>query len=86
MDTKTVSVEHSGRILIPAAFRRKLGIEEGTVLTLTVNDKNQLLLETREAAIQRIQAEFRKKIPEGRLLSEELIQERRLEAEREAVK
>ena len=38
---------------------------------------------TREQALTRIRAELRRYIPEGRVLSEELIQERRAEALRE---
>ena len=38
---------------------------------------------TREQALARIHKELRRYIPEGRILSEELIQERRAEALRE---
>lgn len=38
---------------------------------------------TREQALARIRKELRRYVPEGSCLSEELIQERRAEAERE---
>ncbi len=82
METISVKVEKSGRILIPAAIRRQFGLKEGTEMILRV-DEDGIRLGTREQALARIRKRLRRYIPEGRCLSEELIQERRAEAERE---
>jgi AbrB family looped-hinge helix DNA binding protein len=82
METISVKVEKSGRILIPAAIRRRFDIKEGTQVILRV-DEDGIQVRTREQALARIRKELRRYIPEGSCLSEELIQERRAEAERE---
>jgi AbrB family looped-hinge helix DNA binding protein len=82
METISVKVEKSGRILIPAAIRRRFDIKEGTEVILRV-DEDGIQVRTREQALARIRKRLRRYIPEGRLLSEELIQERRAEALRE---
>jgi AbrB family looped-hinge helix DNA binding protein len=82
METLSVKIEKSGRILIPAAVRRQLGLKEGTEMILRV-DETGIQMGTREQALARIHERLRRYIPEGRILSEELIQERRAEAERE---
>jgi AbrB family looped-hinge helix DNA binding protein len=82
METISVKVEKSGRILIPAAIRRRFDIKEGTQVILRV-DEDGIQVRTREQALARIRKRLRRYIPEGRLLSEELIQERRAEALRE---
>jgi AbrB family looped-hinge helix DNA binding protein len=82
METISVKVEKSGRILIPAAIRRRFNIKEGTEVILRV-DEDGIQVRTREQALARIRKRLRRYIPEGRLLSEELIQERRAEALRE---
>ena len=82
MATISVKIEKSGRILIPAAVRRQFGLKEGTEMILRV-DETGIQMGTREQALARIHERLRRYIPEGRILSEELIQERRAEAERE---
>ena len=82
MATISVKVEKSGRILIPAVIRQQLNLKEGTEVILRV-DETGIRIDTREQALARICKELRRYIPEGRVLSEELIQERRAEAERE---
>jgi len=82
MEMFSVKVEKSGRILIPAAVRRQFDLKEGTEMILRV-DETGIRLGTREQALARIRKRLRRYIPEGRLLSEELIEERRAEALRE---
>jgi len=82
METISVKVEKSGRILIPAALRRQFHLDEGAEVILQV-DETGIRMGTREQALVRVQARLRRYIPKGRLLSEELIQERRAEALRE---
>lgn len=82
MDTVTVKLEKSGRVLIPAAIRRKLNLKEGSEVILHV-DETGIRMGTRQQALARIHERLRRYIPKDRTLSEELIQERRAETERE---
>jgi AbrB family looped-hinge helix DNA binding protein len=78
----TVTVGPDGRILVPVALRRELGLMPGTPVIARVED-DRLVLESRDAVLRRLQARFAS-IPEGVSLADELIAERRREAEREA--
>lgn len=71
-----------GRVVIPAAFREALGLSEGDTLIASVDD-GELNLLTRRAAVRRAQAIVRQFVPEGVSLVDELIEDRRREAERE---
>ena len=79
---QTVMVSAAGRIVIPAAFRKELGIKAGDVLVVQVDD-DELRLFTPRSGIARAQALVRKYIPPGISLVDELIAERRAEAARE---
>ena len=78
----TAKVERSGRVLIPAPVRRRLGLQPGDELLVSVDDQG-VRFATRSQVLDRIQRRLRKHIPDGRLLSEELLAERREEARRE---
>ncbi len=71
-----------GRVVIPAALRRELGLRPGDRLLARVED-GQIVLETREAIMARIKARFAAAVPPGVSLVDELIAERRAEARRE---
>jgi len=83
MQTFTAQLEKSGRILIPAPVRRKLALREGSQVIVKVNEKGGLNVESRSQALARIQSKLRKYIPEGALVSDQLIADRRAEAARE---
>lgn len=68
-----------GRLVIPAEYRKALGVETGDELVLILEDKTMRVLTPREA-IKKAQAMVRSYIPEGRSLSDELIAERRRES------
>lgn len=68
-------------MVIPEPFRRELGIEPGSDLVARISD-GQLILETRENVERRLHARL-VPLAKGRLVSEELIADRRLEAEAE---
>lgn len=78
----SVSVGPQGRIVIPAPLRRELHLKTGDELVARI-DEGRLILETREAALARIQALF-KSVAKGRSLVDDLFAERREEARREA--
>lgn len=77
----TVTVGPQGRLVIPSRIRNELGISSGDVLVAVV-EKERLVLEKREAVLQRLRRRF-SKVPPGVSLAEELIAERRAEAKRE---
>src|SRR5258708_6885039 len=70
-----------GRIVIPAKLRAELKLEPGAHLVLR-NDGGRLIVESLESVLDYFQSFFAD-LPAERLLSEELIAERRIEAERE---
>ncbi len=82
MVTITAKLDRSGRVLIPAGIRRKLNLRAGDEIILRV-DETGIKLCTRDQALARISHRLHEVIPADRLLSEELIQERRADAERE---
>ena len=66
-------------MVIPAAYRKAMGIKPGDEVLLTLEDGEIRVVSTRQA-VTRAQALVRRYIPRGRNLSEELIKERREEA------
>lgn len=83
METFTVQVDGSGRVLLPAKIRKQLKLQPGSQLVGQVNQE-KLVLQTRMQALRDAQAYFSQFRPKnGKLLSEELIEDRRREARRE---
>lgn len=78
----TTKINDNGRIVIPAELRQEMGIKPGDTLFLTL-EGDVLKVESQLARIRRIQKSMRALIPGDRLLSDELIAERREEARRE---
>ena len=83
MQTYTTRLEKSGRILIPAAVRRHLGLSEGSQVLVKVEESGALQVTSRSQALAKARVEIRKYIPAGRDLAEQLIRDRRAEVERE---
>ena len=75
------TIGEGGRLVIPAAYRKTLGLKPGDEVLLTLEDGEIRVVSTRQA-IARAQTLLRRYVPKGRSLSEELIQERREEAAR----
>jgi AbrB family looped-hinge helix DNA binding protein len=71
-----------GRVVVPAEVRERLHINEGDRLALIVDPDGSIRLQTRKVAIANLRGAFKHLAP-GRLLSEELIAERRVEAAQE---
>ena len=80
-DFKT-KLGQGGRIVIPTEYRRELGVEPGDEIILHL-DEEGLRLYTPAQAVARAQSLVQRYVQEERSLSEELISERREEAERE---
>ena len=83
METYAARLEKSGRILIPAAVRRKLGLSEGSQVLVKVADSGTLEVASRAQVLAQVRAEIRKYVPAGVDLAAELIRDRRAETERE---
>lgn len=77
---KTI-IREGGRLVIPASYRKALGLKPGDEVFLTLEDGEIKLVSTRQA-IARAQALVRRYVPKDRSLSQELIRERREEAAR----
>ena len=78
-----MQVDGSGRVLLPAKIRKQLKLQPGSKLVGQVNQE-KLVLQTRAQALRDAQAYFSQFRPKnGKLLSEELIEDRRREARRE---
>lgn len=71
-----------GRVVIPAEYRKRLGIEPGDEIIVSFKD-GEIKITTIKEAVRRAQEIVRRFVPEGRMLSDELIRERRKEAARE---
>jgi AbrB family looped-hinge helix DNA binding protein len=75
-------INESGRLMIPVALRKELGIKAGERLFMEVED-GVLRVQTHRSVIRKIQEEMKKYATPGILVSDELIAERREEARRE---
>lgn len=74
-----------GRVVIPAEFRRAIGLEVGDEVIVRLEDGEVRIL-TPESAIRKAQDLVRRYIPEDRSLVDELLAERRDETARSASK
>lgn len=72
-------IREDGRLVIPAKYRKALGLKAGDEVVLVLEEDEIRVVSTRQA-IARAQAVVRHYIPEGRSLAQELIRERREEA------
>jgi AbrB family looped-hinge helix DNA binding protein len=68
-----------GRLVIPAAQRRELGLEVGDQVVIRVEDQ-ELRVSSLSHRIERVQALVRRQNRTGEMLSESLIRGRRSEA------
>jgi AbrB family looped-hinge helix DNA binding protein len=75
-------VNENGRVVIPAAFRKALGIKAGERVALRMED-DELRITTMKKRIERAQRHARKYVKPGVSLVDELIAERREAAKRE---
>lgn len=83
MDQQTrLRVSENGRVVIPASFRKALGIEVGDEIVLELK-QDELRITTQQKRIQRARERARKYIPKGVSLSKELLAERREAAKNE---
>lgn len=82
MEAQRVKIVDGGKLVIPAAMRRQLGIGTGDTVLVDV-DNGELRVRSVTRAIERARAILRRHVPDGVNLADELIADRRREAERE---
>jgi AbrB family looped-hinge helix DNA binding protein len=75
-------VNENGRVVIPAAFRKAMGIKIGDEVVLRIED-DELRISTLKRRIERAQRLVRQHVKPGTSLVDELIAERRAAAKRE---
>jgi AbrB family looped-hinge helix DNA binding protein len=83
METQArLRINENGRVVIPASFRKALGINPGDEVLLRLED-DELRITTMKHRIARAQRQVRKYVKPGVSLVDELIAERREAAKRE---
>jgi len=75
-------VNENGRLVIPAAYRKALGIDAGDEVVLRIED-DELRISTLKRRLERARRRIRRYVKPGRSLAGELIAERREAANRE---
>jgi antitoxin PrlF len=71
-----VRIEGKGRVVIPASFRSALGLKVGDEIDLRIED-NEIRISTLQSRLAKSRQRLRKFVKPRRLLSDELIAERR---------
>ena len=82
MASQTVKIIDGGKLIIPVAFSRKLGIDNGDTVVLELGEDG-LHVRSLSAAVRLAQEIVREFVPDEVDLADELVAERRIEAERE---
>lgn len=77
-----VTINHQGRLVIPAALRKELGFDPGDSLVAHAED-GKLVIEKKQRLHETVWGMFAA-IPKDISLADELIAERRIEAQRES--
>lgn len=75
-------VDRNGRVLVPAAVRRALGLRDGSELLVTLEGGGRVVLITPATAWARLQ-DLAKGAAAGQSVVDELLRERRADAQRE---
>lgn len=79
MASRAVKIVDGSKLVIPASFRRELGIAVGDTVIVEVAD-GELRVRSRNAALAHARRMMPQLVPEGVSLVDELIAERRAEA------
>jgi len=78
----STKVTSGGRVVLPAEVRAALGLTDGASVRIRLEDRQVVIVPFAEI-LRKIQEKWRRLIPEDRSMVDELIAERRAEAERE---
>jgi AbrB family looped-hinge helix DNA binding protein len=82
MEEARMRVNENGRVVIPASFRKALGIQTGDEVVLRVED-DEVRISTVKSRVRQAQKLVRRYLKPGKSLSEELIADRRKAAKLE---
>ena len=82
MSSRAVKIVDGGNLVIPASFRRELGIAVGDTVIVEVAD-GELRVRSRNAALANARRLMRQLVPDGVSLVDELLAARHAEAARE---
>jgi len=82
MSLAHVKIAENGRLVIPATLRKEAGIDSNQPYVIRV-EGDSLVIEPERRNLDRIRALVRRYVPEGVSLSEELISDRRADADHE---
>ena len=75
-------IGEKGRVVIPAAIRKALGMDVGDVIDMRM-ENGELCISTRESRLRRAQEWVRRVVPPGVSLADDLSAERREAAKHE---
>ena len=81
MSEVKTKIGEGGRVVIPARYRKSLGLKSGDDVILVL-EEGEVRVMTPRQAIQRAQKFVRRYVPKGRRLVDELLRERREETAR----
>ena len=82
MDSETrMRVNENGQVVIPASYRKALGINVGDEVVLRIED-DELRIMSLKRRLEQAQRRIRRYVKPGRSLADELIAERREAAKR----
>lgn len=85
MSVVTTHMGKGGRLVIPAEYRKALGLESGDPVVLALGN-NELRLATPRQAVKHAQALVGRYITKNQALADKLIRDRRAEVRRETQK
>jgi len=75
-------IVEGGRVILPASFRKSLGLAKGDTVLMELHGE-EVRLRPARSALRRLQEKMRDYAPQSGSVADELIAERRQEAERE---
>lgn len=80
--SQRVRIDQSGRVVVPAAIRKALGIRGEQMLQISVRD-GSIRLQTVQAGLERVRAIARRRGKSSESVVDDFIAERRAEAAKE---
>jgi AbrB family looped-hinge helix DNA binding protein len=81
--SQAVKIIEGGKLVIPAAMRRAMGIARGDTVVVELLPDGELRVRPLASAVREAQAIVRKSVRPDRSLADELIRERKRDAVRE---
>lgn len=83
VDAHRAKIAAGGRVVIPADYRRAIGVKPGDEVILVLDEEGTVRITTPAKALERARHAVRKYVSPERRLADELIAERRQDLERD---